>query len=106
MISDQQAEDAQEFIHNNSERIGDADARTDYLISYQKVIKSQLYLASNGKTVADREAHAYVSDVYKQNLLATEISQAEEVTLRFKIDAAKILIELYRTQQANNRKGY
>ena len=106
MITDQQAEDAHHFIQDSAEVMGHADAETGYLTSYQKVIKSQLYLASTGKTVADREAEAHVSDVFRQNIYAIRIAREAEVTLRFKIDAAKILIELYRTQQASNRKGY
>ncbi len=103
MISDKQVEAALDFIKHKSVEYAQAKADRRYLEEHRKSLKAKLFMEAPDGTVADREAWAYAHDDYEVNLVGLKAAVSIEEELRWKLEAAKIQTEIYRTQSANNR---
>ena len=58
---------------------------------------------STETTMAGKEMYAKSHPDYIDLLDGIKEAQNQEVTLKWKMDSAKITIEIYRTESANNR---
>jgi len=105
MITDTEAEAANEYIMDNAGAFAKAKAEYLYLEQFRKSKKALIFLQKTG-TVAEREAHAYGDPDYISLLDGIKVAVETMETLRWKIEASSLKIEIWRTQQANNRKGY
>lgn len=102
MITEKEVERAAEYIRINA---GDhAKAKSDriYLTQYRKSLKSLKMIKAEG-TDKTRESIAYADQEYIANLEAMGFAVEKEETLKWKFIAAQAKIEIWRTQQANNR---
>lgn len=92
------------FIIRHSELFAKAKAERVYLEQYRKSKKAILFAKSEAKTMAEREAEAYAHPEYIELLKGLQEAVEIEETLRFKIEAAKLRVEVYRTMEASNRR--
>lgn len=60
----------------------------------------------NEKSAAVQEREAYASSGYKEALLEDAKHSSHLIGLRAKIDAAKMTIEIWRTESATERASY
>jgi hypothetical protein len=58
---------------------------------------------STETTMAGKEMYAKSHKDYIALLDGIKVAQNQEVTLKWQMDSAKITIEIYRTESANNR---
>lgn len=102
MITEKQAEAANDFIRDNASKYGRAKAER---IQLQEFRKSKKALLMNQKTGPqhERESFAYAHKEYIKILDAIKIAVETEEAIRWQMKAAELKIEMYRTQQANNR---
>lgn len=82
-----------------------AKAKSDrvYLELYRKTKKAQLMIESTSKTVAEKEAYAYAHPEMMELIERLRDSVDKEESLKAMLDAAKLRVECWRTEQANNR---
>ena len=71
-----------------------------------KHIKSLEMKRHNAMALSAQEREAYASDAYKQALEADAIAGAELAVIKARLDAAKITIEVWRTESATERASY
>ena len=103
MITEEHLEAALNFMKTSAAAYGAAKASRIYLQEFRKSLKARLYNNAPGTTVADRENWAYAHKEYVENLEGIRVAVAEEEELRWKLTAAQVQCELYRTQQASAR---
>lgn len=94
------------FIRDKAPEYAEAKANRVYLEQFRKSKKAMLMLEAEKdgvKTVAAQEAYAYAHDDYLELLLGLQAAVQREEYLALQIRAAQLKIELFRTEQANNR---
>jgi hypothetical protein len=106
MITDDDAEKANDFIRDNAALYAKYKADRVYLEQFRKTKKALLYSTQSHGSVADRESFAYSHPEYIKILDAIRTAVEAEETVRWQIEAASIKIDIWRTQQANNRGGF
>jgi len=94
---------AVDYLRDNAEKYADAKASRVYLEEFRKSKKSLLMLQSDEKTQAGKEAYAYAHDEYIALLDGLKVAIEAEETVKWQMIAAQARIEVWRTQQANNR---
>lgn len=94
---------AVDYLLNTAPRYAAAKAKRVQLEEFRKSKKAILMQQSNGKTIADREAFAYSHTDYIALLDGLEAAVEAEELFRWKMKAAELQIEIWRSQQANNR---
>lgn len=95
------------YLHENIEKYAEAKAHRIYLEEFRKVKKAQeMHIAerANGiKSVAAQEREAYSAQAYIDVLKGLEEAIKKEEILRWRLDTAKIEIEVWRSTNANTR---
>ncbi len=94
---------AVDYLRDNAEKYAEAKASRVYLEEFRKSKKSLLMLQSDEKTQAGKEAYAYAHDEYIALLDGLKVAIETEETVKWQMIAAQARIEVWRTQQANNR---
>ncbi len=94
---------AVDYLRDNAEKFAEAKASRVYLEEFRKSKKSLLMLQSDEKTQAGKEAYAYAHDEYIALLDGLKVAIEAEETVKWQMIAAQARIEVWRTQQANNR---
>jgi hypothetical protein len=104
MISDDRMEKALRFLAETDDELAEAEAD---LLRAEKLVEKvtdKIFLTSDG-SVADRKARASVSS----ELAPLEESQIQALVkhrqIKAKRDTEKLVIEVWRTYQANRRMG-
>jgi hypothetical protein len=102
-------EKALNFIRDNAGKFAEAKAQRIYLEQFRKSKKALLFAAcptppGEKVTVADREAYAYSHPEYLELLTGLQVAIEAEETLKWQMTAAQLKTEVWRTQQANNRR--
>ena len=105
MISDDRAEKAVEFFRDNACDLAAARAKAKYLDHKRKVIRS-ISFADRSGTIAEREAWAESSEEYIAILEEYRAAVYEAERLSTLLKGAELTIEVWRTQNANNRKAH
>ena len=94
---------AVDYLRDNADKFAKAKAERVYLDEFRKSNKSLLMLQSDEKTQAGKEAYAYAHDEYIALLDGLKAAVEVEETVKWQMIAAQARIEVWRTQQANNR---
>lgn len=97
------ANDAVNFIYNTAPIYAKAQSDFDHLSEFRKTKKSLLMLASGESSAVMKEAYAYADPEYFQVLEGMKVAQEEAIKLKWQLEAAKLRVEIYRTESANNR---
>ena len=91
------------FIRNNAGPLSKAKAERIYLEQYRKSLKAILIQECEDGTIQTKESYAYSHPDYLELLQGLKAAVEEEEKIRWLMIAAQAKIEVYRTQQANNR---
>lgn len=102
-ISEESATKAREFIWKNAAILGKATANRSYLEAFLKSKLALLMSESTETTIAGKEMYAKAHPDYIALLHGIKEVQEQEVTLKWQMESAKITVEIYRTESANNR---
>ena len=105
MITDEQAEKANDWIRDNATQAAQAKSNRLHLEEFRKAKKAELFLHAPGGTVADKEAFAYSHPDYLALLDGYRVAVEEDERMRWMMEAAALRVEIWRTQSANNRRG-
>ena len=84
-------------------RYAKAKAQRMYLEEFRRVKRALLMQQSDAKTVADREIYAYSHPEYLEVLEGIKTAVEAEETFRFKLKAAEIQTDIWRSKEASNR---
>lgn len=94
---------AVEYIIKHAEEYAKAKANRIYLEEWRKSKKAMLMKSSGVDAIGAQEREAYADPEYKEVLEGLKVAVEIEEGLRWKIEAARMRVDVWRTQQANNR---
>ena len=89
---------APEFAKAKGERV--------YLEEYRKTLKAMLMKSCGVEAIGAQEREAYAHEDYRTHLLGLQASVEREESLKWRLIAAQAAIDIWRTQQANNRNNH
>lgn len=104
MITDQKIEDALAYLAKTDESAAELKADVERKEFFFKRAKELGFKLAEG-TVADRNAIAGTSEEVEKAAEAWFVAIKESETIRAKRQRAALVIEVWRTVQANQRKG-
>lgn len=84
-------------------RYAKAKAQRMYLEEFRRVKRALLMQQSDAKTVADRETYAYSHPEYIAVVDGLQVAWEAEITLQWKLKAAELQVDIWRSQEASNR---
>jgi len=92
------------FIYENAPRYAQAKAQRIQIENFMKSKRALLMNASGAKTVSEREAEAYAHPEYIE--LGKGLAAAVEIeeTLKWQMTSAELAVEVWRSQEASNRR--
>jgi hypothetical protein len=94
---------AVDFIIANAKKYAGAKAERRYLEEFRKTKKALLMGLSDAKAANAREEFAYAHPEYQELLTGLRAAIETEETLGWKLKAAEIRVEVWRSQNASNR---
>jgi hypothetical protein len=97
------ANDAVDYIYTNAPLYAQAKANRVYLEEFRKSKKALLMNESDATAATAREQYAYSHPDYQALITGLKAAVEVEETLKWRMEAAKIRTELWRTESANNR---
>jgi hypothetical protein len=103
MISDDQIQEAFDYLNDNATDAAQARANRLYLEDYTRVLKARLMGQSNEKHNNAQERYAYASPEYAVHLEALKTAIEKDETHRWKLKAMEVRIDAWRTEQSNYR---
>lgn len=102
MISTEQVEAANDYIRDNASKYAAAKSDRVHLQEFRKSKKAMLMNTKTGPQ-HERESYAYAHKEYLEVLDGIKVALEIEETLRWKMKAAELKIEMWRSQNATNR---
>ena len=103
MKKEYEPNNAIDYIFTHAEKYAKAKSERVYLQEFRKSLKSLIMMRHVEKPLAAQEREAYASEEYQQLLKGlAEAIQIEEQA-HWELIAAQTRIDVWRTQQANNR---
>lgn len=103
MITDQQAENALEYLRTNASKAAKAKAERVYMEEFRKTVKSNVMQQHLEKPLAAQEREAYASAEYKAHLTAMQAAIEADEYNRWGMVAATATLDAWRTENANRR---
>ena len=98
---------AVDYIIANAKKFAKAKAERVYLEEYRKSLKAMCMKKSladgKAKSAAAAEMEAYADESYIEFLKGLEAATHKEEELRWDLIGAQARVEIWRTEQANNR---
>lgn len=104
MISDERAEKALRYLAETDLPCAEAKANAERMEFKAKAIRHALFLHSTG-TVAERQAKAETDDAYEDAMGEYLKAVSEYSHMMNKRDTEHIVLDTWRTIQANRRRG-
>jgi predicted transposase YbfD/YdcC len=92
------------YMIKNAEAYAKAKANVVYLEQYRKTKKAICFQSSLRSTMAEKEADAYAHPDYIAVLDGLKDAVEEAERLRWMLVAAQARIDVFRTQEASNRR--
>lgn len=96
-------QEAVDYMLKTAPRYAAAKAKRMQIEEFRKSKKAILMQQSDAKTIADREAFAYSHPDYISLLDGLEAAVEAEELFRWKMKAAELQVEIWRSQEASNR---
>ena len=91
-------------IIQHSAEYAQAKAQVTYLEEFRKSKKAMLFSVAMGNTIADKDNYAYSHPEYLEVLDGLKEAVEKAETLRWMLVAAQARIDVFRTQEASNRR--
>jgi hypothetical protein len=92
-----------EFIQINAEVYAQAKADRLYIEGYLKYLKASLMNESDSSSLGAKEQYAYSNDRYLEQLQAMKVATEGEERLKYLMEAAKMKVEVWKTQEYTKR---
>lgn len=102
-MSDINPHDAVDFIYRQAPKYAKAKAERVWIEEFRKSKKALLMKACPESSIAAQEREAYADPEYRALLDGLKAAVEAEETLRWGLVAAQARVEIWRTEQANNR---
>lgn len=102
-MTEEQAQNAIDFIRDNAPRFAQAKAERTYIENALKTVKAKQMADSDKKTLGDREIDAYMSMEYETMLKGLREAVAVEEELLWRMKAAQLRFEHYKVACFNTR---
>ena len=96
-------EEALKTMRELSRPLAEAKANRVHIEQFRKSKKAILFSECEEKTIADRENYAYAHPDYLELLEGLKVAVQEEEALKWRMKAAELYIEVWRSQEASNR---
>jgi len=103
MSEDRDPHKAVDYILKNAALFARAKAERTYIEEYRKSLKSILMKRSMETAIGAQEREAYAHPEYVQLLEGLKEAVLIEERYKWNITAATLRVEIWRTEQANNR---
>jgi len=103
MITDNQVDDALNYLRTNASKAAQARANKIYMEEFRKTVKAQQMTKRTNIPISAQEREAYSSAEYIQHLEAIKTAVYQDELNRWGMVAATSTIEAWRTQNANRR---
>jgi hypothetical protein len=103
MMSERDPNDAVDYILRNSPKFARAKAERVYIEEYRKSLKAILMKRSLENAIGAQEREAYAHEEYQQLLEGLRDAIEIEEKLRWDLIGAQARIDIWRTEQANQR---
>ena len=97
-------EKAVDYILRNAIKFAQAKSQRVYLEEFRKSKKALLMSQSLAKSAVEREQHAYAHEDYVALLGGIKAAIEVEEEIKWKLTAAQMEVDIWRTRQANNRQ--
>jgi hypothetical protein len=101
-MTDDEAMKCIDYIRDNAPKFAEAESDVVYIENYLKSLKSELMTEETG-TLGAKEAFAYSHPRYIQQLQGLKVAVAIKTEIKWRMEAAKLKFEFWKTQQFNNR---
>jgi hypothetical protein len=102
-VSDEQAENALEYLRSNAGKAARAKAERIYMEEYRKTVKANVMQRHLDKAIGRQESEAYSSQEYKDHLEAMRAAIEADEFNRWGMVAAQATLDAWRTENANKR---
>jgi len=102
-MSDRDPHKAVDYIIDNAKHFAKAKAERVYIEEYRKSLKALLMKRSMESAIGAQEREAYAHEEYIELLKGLKQAVEVEEKLRWDLIAAQARVEVWRTEQANNR---
>lgn len=102
-ITSKQMDHAVSILADPEKRAAKARAAAEYLSDMTKVVKAKLEAQSNEKSAAARESWALAHPTYETHLEQLKLAREEDYSQRERKSAAEAIVEIWRTEQSNQR---
>ena len=103
MIEERDPNKAIDYILQNGKTFAKAKAERTYIEEFRKSLKAILMKRSTENAIGAQERDAYAHPEYQELLKGLKEAVEVEEKLRWDLVAAQAVVEIWRTQQANNR---
>jgi hypothetical protein len=104
-LTDNTVETALDYLAKTEEEFSKSVGRKAVVDDLQKIALSQEFLTAEGKSVADRDAAARVTERYRKAVADTEDAYTHEALMRAKRLRYEATIEVWRSLEASRRRG-
>lgn len=92
-----------DYILTNGKKFAQAKAERTYIEEYRKSLKAILMKRSTESAITAQERDAYAHPEYQDLLKGLREAVEIEEKIKWDLIAAQAVVEIWRTQQANNR---
>lgn len=104
MVSDEAMEKALDYLRDTAEEAAHSRAKRLYLEDYSRVLKATIMSEHLAEAVNAQERNAYADTRYRNHLEGLRQAVFEDEKARFLREAAAVKIEIWRSEQANERQ--
>ena len=91
------------FIQDTAPKFAKAKADRTFIENYLRTVKSQLMGDSDATSLGQREADAYASQKYVEQLNGLREAVEQEETYRWQMTAAQAKLEIWKTTEYSRR---
>lgn len=92
-----------DWLVRNATKAAQAKANRVVVEDYRKVVKAQIMSEHKDKAIGAQEREAYSSPRYREHLEVIRTAIENDEQMRWLMTAAEARIEVWRSQQANQR---
>lgn len=104
LIDEDRVTKALQYLAMTDTEAAKAKAKAEVMKKHDKTVKAYGFLDASG-TVAEREAKSVTTDQWRKYEKDLQEAIVDSETMQNKRDTEKGIVEVWRTEQANRRKG-
>lgn len=105
-MEDRDPHKAVDYILLHAEEYAKAKAERTYIEQFRKSLKAILMQKSNETTIGAQEREAYAHPEMLTLIKGLRLAVEAEEMFKWKLTAAEIRVDIWRTEQANNRQEF